>query len=512
MPNRNGNGSDYTNPSERNSYPRHIKNTDNETTRFFTVNSDNINTANIPAQKSYPQQNVNQAQYRQPQSRPQQQPNYVQTPGRQQYYSGGNQSQQRSSQPVNQHYNQYGQQPSSERRAANPNPQQRQNSHHQRPQQNGHNYSRRPASSAQPQRHSSNGQRPVQNSGNRPPQQRQSQQRAPQQRPPQQKPPKQKKKKSGVSRIISRVIISLLLIVLIIFGVYSCTAVSLIKKLNYVETEQRSHTQGALNASYVQNILLIGTDGRTVDERGRSDTMILLSVNKETEEITLTSLMRDSLVHIKGHGNDKLNHAYAYGGPELLMDTIESNFMVRIDDYVMINFNSFASIIDSVGGIEIEVSDAEAQEINTILMAEVNELMGDPVDADLLESGGTIELNGKQALAYARIRHIGNADFERTDRQRTVITKLAEKAKTFNPSMITEISQNAIPQISTNMDQTELYVLSLKLPFFLGYDIEQLRIPAEGTYSNATADSGGSALSFDFNENFELIKEQVFSK
>lgn len=504
MPNRYNNDSGYNNQSDRKNYPKHIKNTDNEATRYFTVNSDNTNTAEFPAQKHSQQQR--------PSSEYQNNHNYAQTPGRQQYYgdlsqqqnsSSGTVRQQRS--PVNQYYNQYGQRPQPERKNTGARPQQRPEAS-SRPQNSG----RRPAP---PQHRSSGGQHPNRDR-NRPPQQR----RHPNAPPPQQRQtrnaaPKQKKRRANpVSRIITRIIITLLLLIVILFGVYSCTAVSLIKKLNYVETGSRNHTAGALHESHVTNILLIGTDGRSVDERGRSDTMILLSVNKETKEITLTSFLRDSLVHIQGHGNDKLNHAYAYGGPELLMDTIESNFMVRIDDYVMINFNSFASIIDAVGGIEIEVSDAEAQEINTILMAEVNELMGDPVDADLLDGGGTLELNGKQALAYARIRHIGNADFERTERQRTVITKIAEKARTFKPSMVTEIAQNAVPQISTNMTTSELYWLSLKLPFIIKYDFVQLRVPADGTYFNAPADSGGDALAFDFDANYALIEDEIFGK
>lgn len=286
----------------------------------------------------------------------------------------------------------------------------------------------------------------------------------------------------------------------------------MIKKLNYQEDGDRNRSAGALSADYVTSVLLIGTDGRSVDDRGRSDTMILLSINKETDEITLTSFMRDSYVDIPNYGWEKLNAAYSYGGAELLMDTIEQNFSVRIDNYISVNFNSFASIIDAVGGIEIDVSDDEAQEINTILMAEVNELMGDAVDSDLLSGGGKLHLSGKQALSYARIRYIGNADFERTERQRNVLTQVADKLKTLNPSMISKIAKNAIPQVTTNMTTEELYWLSLRLPFVVRYDIEQIRIPADGTYGNVTTSSGGAALSVDFDTNYNIIKEEVFGK
>lgn len=282
--------------------------------------------------------------------------------------------------------------------------------------------------------------------------------------------------------------------------------------MNYVEDGTRnSRNSAALSESYVTNILLIGTDGRTTDDRGRSDTMMLLSINSRTDEISLTSFMRDSYVDIPNYGWEKLNASYSYGGAELLMDTIEQNFSIKIDDYIAVNFTSFAAIIDAVGGIEIDVSDDEAGEINTILMAEVNELMGDERDSDLLSSGGKLLLDGKQALSYARIRYIGNADFERTERQRTVMTKVAEKLKSFNPSMISDIAKNSIPQITTNMSTQKLYLLSLRMPFILRYDIQQFQVPASGTYGSVTTASGGDALSVDFDANYDIISSEVFS-
>ncbi len=356
------------------------------------------------------------------------------------------------------------------------------------------------------------GSRQPRRSGNAPrPQQKRPENRQPKRQQPAPEPERKKKKKRKKG-LLFKLLMTLLIILAVIFIIYSCIALFLIKKINYVEDGSRNRTPGALSKSYVTSILLVGTDGRTNDESARSDTTILLSINSKTKKITLTSFMRDSCVSINGYGEDKLTHAYSYGGPELLMDTIEQNFNIQIDDYIAVNFNSFASIIDAVGGIDIDVSDSEAQEINTILMAEVNELLGDAQDDDLLSGGGRLHLNGKQALSYARIRYIGNADFERTERQRQVLTKVAEKIKSFKPSMITDAAKNALPHITTDMTTSQLYFLSLKLPFVLGYDIEQIQIPAEGTYGSITTASGGAALSVDFNANYQILEEQVFGE
>lgn len=266
-----------------------------------------------------------------------------------------------------------------------------------------------------------------------------------------------------------------------------------------------------VSESYVESVLFIGTDGRSVDDRGRSDSMILVSLNKKTNEIIMTSFLRDSYVNIPGRGMDKLNAAYAYGGAELLMDTIERNFNVKIDHYVLVNFTSFASIIDAAGGIDLTLSNEEAEAVNVILVSEVNNLMGDEPNADFLEGGGKVHLNGKQALCYSRIRYVGNNDFERTQRQRAVMTQLIKKAASSGPSFISKVSKEALPNITSNMTRAKLYTLSLRLPFVLTYDTKQLQIPADGTFwgENVTA---GAVLAMDYASNIEIIEDTVFAE
>lgn len=351
--------------------------------------------------------------------------------------------------------------------------------------------------------------------GQRPPQKKKSPQKksSPQQKrtqPAKQKPVKQKKRRR--MGCVTKIIISLLSLLVLLFVIYSVIAWSLIGKVNVVETGERltpSHT--LYSSPSVRNILLIGSDSRG-DDRGRSDSMILLSINSKTDKISLVSLMRDSYVQIPGYGGDKLNAAYSYGGPELLMDTIEENFYIEIDDYFMVNFISFANIVDAVGGVEIEVSDEEADAINVLLDSkEGNTLFGTPDESDYLNGGGTYKLNGKQALCYSRLRYVGNADFERTERQRKVLTEIIKSAGTTNPFKLGQSAKDVLPSMETNMSKFSMYLLSLRLPSLLiGYDIEQVRIPAEDTYWGSTTEYGQSVLEIDFDANLDIIENELY--
>lgn len=321
------------------------------------------------------------------------------------------------------------------------------------------------------------------------------------------KPKRVKKKKSRLLRVF----ISLLTAAAVLFGVYSFISLRCIGSLTKAEPGERTASDvGCLDESYVRNILLIGSDSRD-GTRGRSDTMILLSINSNTDTLMLVSFLRDTYVTLAdGRGENRLNAAYSLGGPELLMDTIQNNYKIRIDDYIEVNFLSFASIVDAVGGVEITVTDAEAEAINNILRDEVNALAGDPVTADFLPKGGTYILNGKQALSYSRIRKVGNADFERTERQRAVITGIVTSLKDSGVGGIRSLTDEALPNLITNMSTLSLYTLSLRAPFLLGYDIKQMQVPADGTWKGETIHSA-SVLTVDLEANRRLLEEALYA-
>lgn len=309
---------------------------------------------------------------------------------------------------------------------------------------------------------------------------------------------------------IRTILLTLLIVVFVVALAASLMAWRYIGMVNVVETGERQNLNvNTMSSSDVKNILLIGTDTRTLEEKGRSDSVILVSLDMDNREMTMTSFMRDSYVEIPGRGWNRLNAAYAYGGAELLMDTLEYNFHVKIDDYVFISFYSFIDIIDAIGGIEMNVT---AEEINGIngLLTEQNNLLGNPKGTDCIKGGGgTYMLNGNQALGYARIRHVGNADFERTERQRLVISKIFEKVKTLNPFEINSFIEATAKSITTNMTKGEMFKLYLKALYIATFDTQDLRIPVDKGFSYATID-GMSVLKIDFDKNINVIKEKIY--
>ena len=303
-----------------------------------------------------------------------------------------------------------------------------------------------------------------------------------------------------------KVLFVLLLVIALLFQILIFRYISMVDS---VSTGKRLVTASEFSDSKVTNILLIGSDSRKEDDSGRSDSMIIMSVNRGTKEITLTSVMRDSYVEIPDHGWGKLNSAYTFGGAELLLDTIQHNFGIKLDRYVFVSFFSFINIVDAVGGITLDISDEEAQGM-TDPMAEQNKYLGNKKGTDYLKKGGkSMHVNGNQALAYARLRYVGNADFERTERQRLVINKIVEKAKTLNPLELDNFLKLSCRELTTNMSGGEMYILFYKLLFSLTYDRGELRIPPEGAYSYGSHD-GLSTLDLDLDACKSAIKERIY--
>ena len=344
--------------------------------------------------------------------------------------------------------------------------------------------------------------------------QRSTSQRTAPAEPVHQKAARTRSPKSRISGgILGKAIRAVLWVIIIVFVLYSAVSLIGILRMHRETAENRANISDVMDAAYVSNVLLIGTDSRDLSqERGRSDSMILASINKKTRELTLTSFLRDSYVYIDDeYGYGKLNAAYSYGGAGLLMDTIESNYGVRIDDYILISFAACANVIDAVGGVKLDLTDEEADAVNEILISEVNELMGDDRNDDLLDCGGKQKLDGKQALSYSRIRYVGNADFERASRQRTVMTQVLKKAAV-NPVAMARIFVTALPELSTNLSVGKSYGYTLRAPFLLiGYQLKTQQIPADDTFYGDDVD-GESVLRVDCDANRQVLKDTIYRK
>jgi LCP family protein required for cell wall assembly len=259
----------------------------------------------------------------------------------------------------------------------------------------------------------------------------------------------------------------------------------------------------------VLNILLIGSDSRTMADWSRSDVMILVSINKNTKEIALTSLMRDIYLYIQGVGYNRLNVAYAYGGPDLLLSTVQESFKVKVDQFVAVNFFSFIKVVDDLGGVDIDVKKAEIDNMNSNIM-EVNDYLGDDPYDSLIADEGLQHLNGKQALGYARIRYVGYADFDRTARQRLVLDQLIEKGKKMTLLQLNNVLGDVLPEVMTNMEKGQLISLMLDSLEMRSYKVIENRIPIDGSYKGLMIE-GMSVLGIDIDANIQSIRDTIYS-
>lgn len=187
------------------------------------------------------------------------------------------------------------------------------------------------------------------------------------------------------------------------------------------------------------------------------------NLNKNTGEVKITSVYRDTYLNIDGYGLDKVTHAYSYGGPKLALNTLNKNLDINITDFVCINFDTVRTVVDSIGGVNIAIQDYEIENLNNII---------DSLDSQFktstphIKSEGTHKLNGVQALAYARIRYTSGGDYKRTERMRDVLIAVFEKTKTMNIKELNNLSDTILPHISTNIDINEAIGMLPKLTNF----------------------------------------------
>ena len=197
----------------------------------------------------------------------------------------------------------------------------------------------------------------------------------------------------------------------------------------------------------------------------------------------------------------------------MLEDTLENYYGVSIDRYVIVNFKSFIEVIDTIGGIKMDVRDDEAEGMKKP-MAEQNKLLNKKKGTDYLKKGGTqLQLNGNQALSYARLRYVGNADYERTERQRKVIAEIINECKNLSFTELHTLAVKIFPQVKLDITKSEFASMLLNSFDYLGYDVQQLRIPADGLFSEDVVSKGGYNLSVlmpDFKANSDLLINTIY--
>lgn len=316
------------------------------------------------------------------------------------------------------------------------------------------------------------------------------------------KPEKDKKKMSKKTKIIITISIILALLVgSVVFGYfYVRSKIYSNSDISDITTEDSFE-----EVPGITNILLIGTDARDLNERARSDSIIIATIDNNTKKLKLSSIMRDTFVDIPGYGEQKINAALALGGPELLMKTIKENFNFTLDKYVMVNFWGFEDIIDGIGGIEVDVKDYEIPEINKYI-GEVRDVKSPP-----LTTPGLQHLDGQQALAYARIRKVGNGSYERTERQRRVLDIVAEKMMDVSVVKYPGLLYDLLPSVKTNIEPLTLLNYAYTVSKFGELKFEQLQIPATELSQGGLYRNKGWVLLTDKEQNGKILNDFIYN-
>ena len=247
-----------------------------------------------------------------------------------------------------------------------------------------------------------------------------------------------------------------------------------------------------------ENILLMGGDTRDMNSEnyGRTDSMIILSINRDESLVKMTSIMRDTWVEFPGTGKShKINAGNVFGGPELAVKTVNTYFGTDIEDYVIVNMEDMEEIVDLLGGVDIETTAAERKEIE-----------GGAYES----SNGMTHLNGKQAVSFSRIRYI-DSDYSRVMRQQRVLLAMAKKAQDMEVDALMDIAGEVSEIIVSSLEKEELKELATAFMVMEVEDVEQFRVPADGTFQSGTF-NGTWMIRPDFEKNKTLLKEFIYGE
>lgn len=290
--------------------------------------------------------------------------------------------------------------------------------------------------------------------------------------------------RSGTKKRTILFIIELLVLLVLLGGLFVYGQIS--TKMNKIDTQELDADKVIMNEDIVSaeklsgytNIALFGIDSRdsaAAEYKGNSDTMMVASINNETKEVKLVSIYRDTMLNI-GEGQfgsdsyEKCNAAYAFGGPEQAISMLNTNLDLNISEYATVDFNALVAVIDCMGGLDIEMTGAEVEHMNNYCV-ETSEVTGKeytpiprPADDAYVD---VYHLNGVQATSYARIRYTAGLDFERTERQRLVLQKLAEKAKKSSLPTLSKIMDEVFPMVKTSLSKEEIFTMGANM---LSYD------------------------------------------
>ncbi|RDY27434.1 LytR family transcriptional regulator [Romboutsia weinsteinii] len=264
----------------------------------------------------------------------------------------------------------------------------------------------------------------------------------------------------------------------------------------------------------VTNILLAGLDGEHIERGNRSDSVMLVTIDSNKNDIKITSIARDTYVDIPGHSTEKLTHAYAYGSIDLLREVFRVNFDIQIDKYIAVNFVSFMDIMDEIGGVEVNIEEKDVEEVNKYIDACYDYYYNrkDEVSKEYIKKPGVQRLNGYQALAFSRIRYTDSA-YARDNRHREVAQSaynefLKQDSKTYK-----KVADILLENTKTNISPMEMINLAYTAYKINDKDIEQLQFPLEGHRNgHIISKQKGWVLEWDKEYNLNAWHEFIFGK
>lgn len=319
---------------------------------------------------------------------------------------------------------------------------------------------------------------------------------------------KHSKKMSKKKKVILGILATFLVLILASCGGVYWYTNTLINKMEKVEINKENIGVDESLSEYndkITNIALFGIDAED-GNIGRSDSIMIATFDNNKKKLKLTSIMRDSYVDIDGHGKDKINHAYAFGGPELAISTLNKNFKLNIEDFVAVNFTNLPKIIDALGGIDLDIDSEELNYINNYIQ-DINNKNG--TSSKNISRVGNQHVDGTQALAYCRIRYTSGGDQKRTERQREVLSKLFEKVSTQSITSFPSLLDVVLPMVQTSMKSSEILglgseVLKMGIP-----NIEQERFPLDN-YSSGKMINGVYYMTYDNEATINQMRDYIF--
>lgn len=287
-------------------------------------------------------------------------------------------------------------------------------------------------------------------------------------------------------------------------------------KLNkmYVKDEAVKNTeeQGTM-VEGITNILLVGTDGEYIEKWNRSDSMMVVTIDSKNKDIRISSIARDTYVDIPGYSTEKLTHAYAYEGIDLLREVFKVNFNLDIDKYIAVNFVSFMDIMDELGGVEVNVEEKDIKEINKYIDACYGYYKNkDEKDKEYITKSGVQRLNGYQALAFSRIRYTDSA-FARDNRHREVAESVYKEFAQKGVETYKKCAEIILNNTKTNISPIEMMNLAYTVLKINDKDIDQFQFPLE-EYRNGhiISKQKGWVLEWDKEPNLEAWHKFIFGE